>query len=81
MLFPVLLAILTGMAGCTKIGTLSDWIGPENLANTDRQNEIIAAAKLFSLRPLVPFKWGFPEPGSISCRGFWYACGIVRIND
>lgn len=58
MLFPVLLAIATGWI-CALIGTLAGWIPPGNAAYL--QTELIGAADWFSLMPLVPFKWGFPN--------------------
>jgi uracil-xanthine permease len=58
MLFPVLLAIATGWI-CALIGTVSGIIPPGNAAYL--KTELISAAPWFSLMPLVPFKWGFPD--------------------
>ena len=61
MLFPVLLAIVTGWLA-SLIGTVTGMISPNSPAylNTD----LIGAASWLSLKPLVPFKWGFPDFGS-----------------
>ena len=68
LLFPVLLAILTGWA-VAALGTAFGWIAEGNAANLKGQMELIAAAKWFSLRPALPFKWGFPELNAITLAG------------
>ena len=68
LLFPVLLAILTGWVAAL-IGTLAGWIPEGNPANLAGKMELIAAAKWFSLRPALPFKWGFPQLNSITLAG------------
>lgn len=61
MLFPVLLAIATGWF-CALIGTATGLIPPENAAYL--KTDLIASASWFSLKPMMPFKWGFPDLGS-----------------
>lgn len=68
LLFPVLLAILTGWL-VAALGTAFGWIAEGNPANLKGQMELIAAAKWFSLRPALPFKWGFPELNAITLAG------------
>jgi len=68
MLFPVLLSILTGWI-CALIGTLAGWIPEGNQANLTNNLAIIQAAPWFSLRPALPFKWGFPELNGITLAG------------
>ena len=68
LLFPVLLAILTGWAAAA-LGTAFGWIAEGNPANLKGQMELIAAAKWFSLRPALPFKWGFPDLNAITLAG------------
>jgi uracil-xanthine permease len=68
MLFPVLLAVLTGWIAAI-IGTAAGWIDPANAASVAGKGDLIAAAPWFSLRPLVPFKWGFPQLNSITLAG------------
>jgi solute carrier family 23 (nucleobase transporter), member 1 len=58
MLFPVLLAIATGWV-LALLGTLTGIIPEGNAAYL--KTELIASAPWFSLMPLVPFKWGFPD--------------------
>ncbi|TFG57716.1 MAG: xanthine permease, partial [Spirochaetales bacterium] len=60
LLFPVLLAILTGWL-VALIGTLTGWIALDNPANLTGKLDLIKAAPWFSLRPAVPFKYGFPK--------------------
>jgi solute carrier family 23 (nucleobase transporter), member 1 len=62
LLFPVLLAILVGWLA-SLIGTVSGAIPEGNPANLTGQLGLIQSAKWFSLRPAVPFKWGFPTFG------------------
>ena len=61
MLFPVLLAITTGWI-CALIGTVTGMISPDNAAYL--QTGLIGSAPWFSLMPMVPFKWGFPDLAS-----------------
>jgi uracil-xanthine permease len=61
LLFPVLLAIATGWL-CALIATATGMIGPENAAYL--KTDLIGAAPWLSLKPLQPFKWGFPDLGS-----------------
>jgi uracil-xanthine permease len=61
MLFPVLLAIVTGWI-VSLIGTVTGMISPDSPAYL--QTGLVAAAPWFSLKPLMPFKWGFPDLGS-----------------
>ena len=68
MLFPVLLAVLTGWA-VAAIGTALGWIPDGNAANVTGNAALIEAAPWVSLRPAVPFKWGFPELNSITVAG------------
>lgn len=68
LLFPVLLAIITGWL-VALLGTLFNLIPEGNPANLRSQLELIAAAKWISLRPALPFKWGFPQINSITIAG------------
>ena len=61
MLFPVLLAIATGWIAAL-IGTATGMISPESTAYL--KTDLISAAPWFSITPLIPFKWGFPDLGS-----------------
>ncbi|MEJ2101515.1 MAG: solute carrier family 23 protein [Desulfobacterales bacterium] len=61
MLFPVLLSIITGWLA-SLIGTAAGWISPDSPAYL--KTELIFAAPWLSLKPLMPFKWGFPNLGS-----------------
>jgi len=61
MLFPVLLSIVTGWLAAL-IGTVTGMISPDSPAYL--QTGLVAAAPWFSLKPLMPFKWGFPDLGS-----------------
>ncbi len=68
MLFPVLLAIITGWVAAL-IGTLAGWIPEGNAANLNSGVALIQAAPWFTLRHAVPFKWGFPEFNAITLAG------------
>ena len=80
LLFPVLLAILTGWI-FSLIGTLAGWIPEGNAANmlvttdiggmgtTVNNIEFIKNAPWFSLRPALPFKWGFPALNAMTVAG------------
>lgn len=61
LLFPVLLAILTGWI-FSLLGTITGLISPDNAAYL--KPDLIFAAPWLSLKPLVPFKWGFPSLAS-----------------
>lgn len=61
MLFPVLLSIVTGWL-VALIGTVTGMISPDSPAYL--KTGLIADAAWFSLRPMLPFKWGFPDLGS-----------------
>ena len=58
LLFPVILAIATGWL-TAFIGTVSGLIPPDNAAYL--KSELITATPWFSFKPMMPFKWGFPE--------------------
>src|SRR4030042_1861147 len=60
LLFPVILAIATGWIA-SLLGTLFGWIAADNPAKLAGQLGLIASSPLFSIRPIIPFKWGFPE--------------------
>ncbi|MCD6395995.1 MAG: purine/pyrimidine permease [Spirochaetaceae bacterium] len=68
LLFPVLLAILTGWIAAL-IGTFAGWIPADNAANLTKGISIIQASPWFSLRPALPFKWGFPALNAITLAG------------
>ncbi len=68
LLFPVLLAIITGWLA-SIIGTFTGLIPEGNAANVLGKMDLIAAAPWFSLRPMLPFKWGFPTLGAITIAG------------
>lgn len=68
LLFPVLLAILTGWVAAL-IGTFAGWIPEGNAANLTKGISLIKASPWFSLRPALPFKWGFPELNAITLAG------------
>jgi len=61
MMFPVLLAILTGWI-IALIGTVTGMISPDNAAYL--KPDLIYSASWFSFEPMMPFKWGFPDLGS-----------------
>ncbi|MGD1986252.1 MAG: solute carrier family 23 protein, partial [Desulfobacterales bacterium] len=61
MLFPVLLAIVTGWLA-SLIGTVTGMISPDSPAYL--KTELVGAAPWLSLKPMMPFKWGFPDFGS-----------------
>lgn len=63
MLFPVLLAIATGWV-CSLLGTMTGLIPDGNAANLAGKLDLIATAPLISFKPLMPFKWGFPDLSS-----------------
>jgi xanthine/uracil permease len=61
MMFPVLLAILTGWVAAF-VGTATGMISPDNAAYL--KTDLIASAAWFSFEPMMPFKWGFPDLSS-----------------
>jgi len=61
MLFPVLLAIATGWL-LSLLGTITGMISPDNAAYL--KTDLIGSAPWFSLKPMMPFKWGLPDFGS-----------------
>lgn len=68
LLFPVILAIITGWVAAI-IGTFAGWIPEGNPANVTGKMELIAAARWFEWKHAVPFKWGLPELSSITLAG------------
>jgi len=58
LLFPVLLAIVTGWVIAIIISA-AGWVGPGDPAYVDWGK--VAAAPWVSVMPIVPFKWGFPQ--------------------
>jgi len=61
MMFPVLLAIITGWL-VALIGTVTGMISPDSAAYL--KTDLIGSASWFSFAPMMPFKWGFPDFGS-----------------
>ncbi len=68
LLFPVLLAILTGWI-LSLIGTLTGIIPPGNPANLAKGLQLIHNSPWFWIRPIIPFKWGFPPIDSVVTAG------------
>ena len=68
MLFPVLLAVLTGWLAAI-IGTAAGWIAPGNPGNVAGQAALIDAAPWVSFKPMMPFKYGLPQLNSITLAG------------
>ena len=58
LLFPVLLAIITGWVLASIISVMGI-IEPGHPAYVDWAK--VAAAPWFSIKPIIPFKWGFPQ--------------------
>jgi nucleobase transporter 1/2 len=63
MLFPVLLAIATGWI-FSLLGTITGMIPDGNAANLAGKMGLIGSAPWISFKPMLPFKWGFPDFGS-----------------
>ncbi len=63
MLFPVLLAIATGWL-FALLGTVTGLIPDGNAANLGGKLDLIGSAAWLSFKPMMPFKWGFPNFGS-----------------
>jgi uracil-xanthine permease len=68
LLFPVLLAIITGWVAAI-IGTYAGWIPAGNPANVTGKFDLIRTAAWFTIKPVIPFKWGFPTLSSITVAG------------
>lgn len=68
LLFPVILSVLTGWLAAL-IGTSAGWIAADNPANLASKLELIRTAKWFTLRHMVPFKWGVPQLSDITLAG------------
>jgi xanthine/uracil permease len=73
LLFPVILSIATGWLA-SLIGTLTGWIALDNPANLAGKLDLIRTSPWFSIRPAIPFKWGFPSLNSITLAG---AIGMI----
>jgi len=65
LLFPVILSIATGWLA-SLLGTLFGWIAADNPANLAGKLDLIRTSPWFSIRPLIPFKWGLPTLSSIT---------------
>jgi xanthine/uracil permease len=88
LLFPVLLAILTGWAIATIL-SVTGAIPPNHPAYVDWAK--VGASPWFSLEPIKPFKWGFPDfkvslilamiaaylASMIESIGDYYACARI----
>lgn len=68
LLFPVILAVATGWIAAV-IGTLTGWIPQGNAANLTQAFKNIAEAPWITIKPYIPFRWGFPTNGSILIAG------------
>ncbi len=68
LLFPVLLAIITGWLAAF-IGTVAGWIPAGNEANLTGKLDLIRTAPWLWIKPAIPFKWGFPKITSITVAG------------
>ncbi len=68
LLFPVILAVATGWIAAV-IGTLLGLIPEGNAANLTQAFKNIAAAPWFTIKPYIPFRWGFPSNSSILLAG------------
>jgi xanthine/uracil permease len=68
LLFPVILAVATGWIAAV-IGTLAGWIPAGNAANLTEAFKNIAAAPWFTIKPYIPFRWGFPTNTGILIAG------------
>jgi uracil-xanthine permease len=81
MLFPVLLAIVTGWVLAMIISGLG-WAKPGDPAYVNWAN--VAAAPWLSGKPIVPFKWGFPQFGlsaALAMVAAYLASMIESIGD
>ena len=68
LLFPVILAVATGWIAAV-IGTLAGWIPAGNAANLTEAFKNIATSPWFTIKPYIPFRWGFPSNSSILLAG------------
>ena len=68
LLFPVILAVATGWIAAV-IGTLAGLIPAGNAANLTEAFKNIAAAPWFTIKPYIPFRWGFPTNTGILIAG------------
>ena len=69
LLFPVLLAVITGWIAAL-IGSAAGWIATSNAAYLlGEKINAIKAAPWVSIRHMIPFKFGFPQLGSIFVAG------------
>jgi nucleobase transporter 1/2 len=69
LLFPVLLAVVAGWIAAL-IGSAAGWIATDNAAYLlGEKINAIKAAPWFSIRHMIPFKFGFPQLGSIFVAG------------
>jgi len=68
LLFPVILAVATGWIAAV-IGTLTGLIPAGNAANLTEAFKNIAAAPWFTIKPYIPFRWGFPSNTGILVAG------------
>ena len=85
LLFPVLLAIATGWI-CALIATATGMVEPGSKAYLDLG--LVGAAPWFSIKPMIPFKWGFPDlanpafiGGSLGMLAGYLASMIESIGD
>lgn len=85
MMFPVLLAILTGWIAAF-IGTVTGMISPDNAAYL--KPDLIASASWLGFEPIMPFKWGFPDfssatlwAGVFGMLGGYFASMVESIGD
>ncbi len=72
-LFPILFAVILGWL-CAWIGTVAGWIPEGNPANLRGGLELIGSAPVFWVKPIIPFKWGFPTFNAITIAG---ALGMI----
>ena len=68
LLFPIITAIAVGWL-IALIGTLAGWIPAGNAANLTKGLQLIKSSPWFWIKPLIPFKWGFPHINEITIAG------------
>jgi nucleobase transporter 1/2 len=68
LLFPIITAIAVGWLAAL-IGTLAGWIPATNAANLTNGLQLIKNSPWFWIKPLIPFKWGFPQINEITIAG------------
>ena len=85
MMFPVLLAIITGWLAAL-FGTVTGMISPDSAAYL--KTDLIASASWFSFAPMMPFKWGFPDfssatlwAGAVAMLAGYLASMVESIGD